>query len=737
MADQSTEAGRSTAGAAARLAEGVAGAVNGLGERLAAILEAERPRWFLWSPVFLGAGIACYFQLADEPPLVTALALPVLAAALRWLAAKRHLVRLALSLLFAFSSGFALAKVRTEWVRAPVLENRVGPVEVTGVVELVEPRAGRGQRITLRVTSLGKLAREEMPVRVRVRAMKALDGLEAGETVAMKAMLAPPSAPSLPGDYDFARAAWFSRLGAVGYSLSAPRRVEGAEGTGLLAKASAAIERVRQDIGSRVVATLPGERGAIANALITGERGAISEETNDAFRDSGLLHILSISGLHMAIMAGAVFLFVRVGLAAVPALALRYQTKKWAAGAAMVAGLGYLLISGFSVATVRSWFMTSIMLLAVMLDRPALTLRNVALAALLVLVATPESLNDVGFQMSFAAVIALISLHEFASPRVLDAPLDHDGALRRMFLFLAGITVSTLAASIAVAPFAAFHFHKSQQYAVLANLIAIPICNFLVMPAALLSFLSMPLGLERAPLVAMGWGIDAITGTADFVAGLPGAVGYIPAIPAPAFALIVTGGLWLALWRTRWRLIGLGLVALGVAASPFGERPDLLVGGRGELVALRNEQGALSLLAGRGSRFEGKRWLEHDGDARSIEDAMREAHLRCDGLGCTGQFAGAMLAISRHPAALRDDCRAARVLVLPVPRPLWCQGPALVIDVFDLMSKGAHAVYTGTRGEFRVETVNGWRGTRPWVQVWRPREPRRTPQSTRHPPRQM
>ena len=312
----------------------------------------------------------------------------------------------------------------------------------------------------------------------------------------------------------------------------------------------AGVQRLRQVIGARIAAALPGETGAIATALITGERGGISEPTNDAFRDSGILHILSISGFHMAIMAGSVFFIVRLGLAAFPSVALRYPIKKWAAAAAMAAAIAYLLISGGAFATVRSTIMISIMFMAVLLDRPALALRNVILAATLILIVFPESLFDVGFQMSFAAVLALVSVYEALRRRhAWEALMQH--ASSRFVLFFAGIVLSTLIASAAVAPFAAYHFHKSQQFAVIANLIALPVCNIVVMPAALVALIAMPFGLETLPLWVMGRGIEAMVWVAHRVAEVPGAVLRVPAMPSTAFVLMIAGGLWLMLWQTR------------------------------------------------------------------------------------------------------------------------------------------------------------------------------------------
>ena len=385
-------------------------------DALARQLEAEQERWFLWLPGAFGCGISLYFMLPAEPWMVAA-TLPVVAAVALRLVARGTLAVLLSAVLLTAMLGVAAAKLRTEAVRAPVLERQVAASEVRGFVELIEPRPTRGQRLTIRVTGIATLPPEAWPYRVRVRTMIEHAELKPGDAVRLKATLSPPPGPSLPGDYDFARAAWFQALGGVGYAPAAAELDTEADEPPLSLRVSAAFASVRQAIGRRVLAALPGQTGAIANALITGERGGISEATNQAFRDSGLFHILSISGLHMVIMAGAVFFSIRLALAAIPAIALSYPIKKWAAAGAMAGALGYLLISGAAFATVRSYIMISIMFLAVLLDRPALALRNVALAALGILLVWPESLFDPGFQMSFAAVVALVSVYEWVRGR--------------------------------------------------------------------------------------------------------------------------------------------------------------------------------------------------------------------------------------------------------------------------------------------------------------------------------
>ncbi len=439
------------------------------------------------------------------------------------------------------------------------------------------------------------------------------------------------------------------------------------------------------------------------------------------------MHILAISGLHMAIMAGSVFYLVRLLLAAVPVLALLYPIKKWAAAVAMLGALAYLLISGSSFATVRSAIMISIMFIAVLLDRPALALRNVVLAAILILIAFPESLFDVGFQMSFAAVLALICVYEEArKARVWSLLPERPSAW--LLLFVAGIIATTLIASTAVAPVAAYHFHKSQQYAVLANLVAIPLCNFIVMPAALASLIAMPLGLEAAPLHVMGWGIDAMLWTAERVASLPGAVLHIPAMPTAAFLAIVGGGLWLALWQTRWRVLGVAAIAVGIALAPTLRLPDLLVGRDGALIAVRAADGRLAAV-GSGRAFELQRWLEYDGDGRPPQEAVKNATFTCDGVGCRAEVKGLTVAVARHPAAFSDDCRRASILVSGIVSPLGCTQPKAVVDFFAARREGTHAIYIEEGGKVRIETVAEARGARPWSVP----HPKST--ATRHPVR--
>lgn len=684
---------------------------------LAATLEAEADRWFLWVPVALGAGIGLYVGLAGEPP-VTLVAGAVLAGLGLVAMVRRHVVwrALAVGALIA-ALGFADAKLRTLWVASPTLARSTGAVAVEGWVERVERRWPKGTRITLRVTAIAGLAEEDRPYRVRITQTRAGPAPATGTAIRVKAVLRPVPEPVRPGGFDFARKAWFARLGGVGFAVRAPEPLADPPEAPLGLRLWAAVDGVRKGVEARIERALPGVSGAVAMALITGERGAIPKDTLTALRESGLAHVLAISGLHMALFAGALFWLVRAVLAAVPALALRYQIKKWAACAALAGGGFYLALSGAAIATQRAFMMMAIVVLAILLDRPALTLRNVALAATVILVAFPESLFDVSFQMSFAAVTALVAVYEESARRrqAWSAQTFWHRTARAGTLYFAGIALTTLVASLAVAPFAAYHFHKLAQYGLIANLIAMPVVGLLVMPMALLALLAMPLGLEAVPLGLMAAGIDALVAAAEMVSGWRGAVVHVAAMPLISLVLMSLGGLWLCLWRRPWRAAGLVLAGAGLAAATSAPRPDILIARDGALLAVRQADGVLAATANvKRASYSLEKWLLADGDGRPGDVFDRANAFRCDRLACLARIRGQTVAFVRHPAALREECAAADIVVAQIPLTRPCAKARVRVDRIDLWAEGAHAIYFDGQS-LRVESVAARRGTRPWV----------------------
>ena len=458
---------------------------------------------------------------------------------------------------------------------------------------------------------------------------------------------------------------------------------------------------------------------AIAIALITGNRGGIPQDVTAVMRDAGLAHVLAISGLHMVIMAGTVFWLARAFLALIPGITLRFPIKKWAAVIAILAATFYLLLSGASVPTVRAWIMMSIFLVAVILDRPAITMRNVALAALAILIVAPESLFEPSFEMSFAAVIGLVALYEWLAARrkwsLHDVSPLWRGAHWGGALML-GTAVTTLVAGTAVAPFAVYHFHRMTHFGVIANMIAAPLVSLTIMPMALLSLIAMPFGLEAWPLQIMGWGIAFMVRTAQTVAAWPGAVTIVPDISGMALLLIVLGGLWLCLWQTRMRAFGLVIIAAGLALAPARHRPDVLIERDGATAALRSPTGDLIFPPATAATYSVENWLLADGDDRDPASLPEDRAFRCDPLGCIGQVTGKVVALARHPGALEEDCRIADIVIAPFTVPKTCRAARVIVDRRKLKDGGAHALYIEGLS-IRTETVTDARVQRPWTRA--------------------
>jgi competence protein ComEC len=548
-------------------------------------------------------------------------------------------------------------------------------------------------------------------------------GLEAppipGSRVRLRAALRPPSPPAAPGAFDFARQAWFQGLGGIGFAYGAPTLLpEVAQtGTGWPAAWRLWWADLRQTVAQRIAGKLDGAAGGVAVALVTGQRGGIPEAVQDDMRNAGLAHLLAISGLHMGLVAGLLFFFLRAGLALLPGVALRYPIKKAAAGVAAAGAFVYLNLVGASIPAERAFLMVMIVLLAVLLDRRALSLRLVACAAAVILLVAPESLMTASFQMSFAAVTALIAAYEAWEWR---RPIREAarGPLGRIAGYVAGVAATSVIAMLATGPFAAFHFHRLALYGLPANLLAVPLTAFWIMPWAVLAVLLMPFGLEGLALAPMGWGIELLLAVAATVSDWPAAVLQVPPMPDWGLGLAVIGGLWLCLWRGRWRWAALPVILAGALSPLAFEPPSLLVSGDGRQVALRDPEGRLWVPSQRGSRFVLETWERQAYAAETVtwpklgEAATRR--LSCDPLGCLYTQDRLRAAILQDPRAADDDCGLADVVVSLEPlRRQPCDGPAVVIDRFDLWRQGAHAVWLDVGG-ITVRTVAQQQGARPW-----------------------
>lgn len=656
----------------------------------------QRGALFGWVPVALAWGIGGFFSLQSEPsePLLWLLAGAALGlAALGWRGGE-WIGPLALGAALVLA-GFCIAGLRTHLVAGPVLGWRYyGPVE--GRIVAIDRSASDALRLTLDRVVLSRTAPARVPTRVRVSLHGDQGHFSAipGRRVMMTAHLSPPGGPVEPGGFDFQRHAWFLELGAVGYTRTPVLAIAPAQGAQRLFRA-------RMALSAHVQARLAGQEGAFAAAIMTGDRSGLDQDTLAAMRVSNLAHLLAISGLHMGLLAGFVFAAFRLGFAAIPGLGLRLPGKKISAVLALAAAAAYLGLSGGNVATERAFVMVAVMLVAVMLDRRALSLRAVAVAAIIVLCLRPEALMGPGFQMSFAATVALVAVFGWLR----DAQVALGPRWLRPVLT---VLISSAVAGAATAPVGAAHFNQFAQYGLIANLASVPLMGVLVMPSAVLAACLLPLGLDWIALWAMGLGLRWILAVSAWVADLDGARVLVSAPGPVVLPLLAFGALLIVLWRGDGRAVGVIPMGLAVWFWTGTARPVILISETASLVGVMTDQGR-ALNKPRGGGFVAQNWLENDGDAADQETAF-------------ARWPGAMsdesaIRLIEGKAAARHalKCEGAKVLVMTTdpetapPAGLGCD----VITPATLRATGALALYDSETG-LRIIGAREITGERIW-----------------------
>jgi len=683
---------------------------------------AERPQWALWLPVLMGIGIAGYFTLHFEPPKLAGSALAALGL-LAALAIRLDAIRIICIALTAMAVGFACAQWRTQSVQAPVIAKRAGPLKITGTVERIE-LTERGGRILLSGPAIPALKQRSLPDRIRLSVKGGADRVSAllpGDRVRLTAVLRPPPPPTMPGAFDFQRRAWFMGIGAYGFVLGEVQALPPpSTAPDLSERIIRRIETARLSISKRVHAHANNDGGAVAAALLTGHRSYIRDDVLRIMRDAGIAHLLAISGLHIGLVAGIVFAAVRLIAAAVPYVGLRLDAKKTAAMLAIPAAFSYAVLAGLTVPTERAFLMTGLMLAGVLIDRRALSMRNVCWAATVILLFRPESLTGPGFQMSFAAVTALIAAYSTIGERQHAHGRVHtDGMPGRAGRYLLGVALTTLIASTATAPFAIYHFQHAAAFGLIANAVAVPLAALWVMPAGVATLLAMPLGVEAGPLWVMCSGIELILSSARYLAALPGAAVDVAAPPLWSLCTVALAGLWLALWRGRWRLYALPFLVLGLCGPTFARQPDIIVDGEARMVAVLHKRAVYLTSSSRAARFELENWQKRAGQTEKPHAWLRSAarpqgRARCDADGCTVALGERLVAISLDEGTLADDCRKSWMLIATIPVRGDCRPPWGIVDRFDLWRYGTHTI-TFTENGPEIRTVNGERGRRPWV----------------------
>ncbi|MGG6893546.1 ComEC/Rec2 family competence protein [Rhizobium sp. BR 315] len=578
--------------------------------------EAAHGRAILFAPIYMGLGAIFWFTLASDPPPQTILVgFLLLTGGFLFRRESGQLVR---HLLFAgmlISLGMALAQLES-WRASTIMLDSAVTTTVTGRVERRETYDNGRWRYVVKVEATEKPSVHRPPERVTIFVRKQAEPFNLGDRIQGRARLTPPAGPALPRLNDFAFSSYFNGIGANGFAYGALTLLspsgDAAENS-LLDKADIWLAGLRNSIGDRIRRTLPGDVGAFAAALVTDERRAISDDTTEALRVAGLTHIIAISGLNMALSAGIFYVGLRYLFSLFPGLVQAWPTKKIAAFGALVTVTAYYLISGFGVSAERAFIMMAIMLVAVLLDRPSISLRNVALSAIVILVLSPSQVLGPSFQMSYAATLALVSGYTlWKRRRHRESILSRSKFLSPLLFvsrFFGGILSTSFIGGASTAIFSIEYFHRLATYGLAANLAAMPIVSFIVMPFGMVAMLLMPFGLDGPFWKVTGEGLELVILVAKTVAGWGGDItfGRQPAWLMPTF---IAGFLIMSVLRTRLRHLGFVLLLATIGAAAFGsgvQKPDLMISEDGALVALRQD-GILATNRERPQTFIFEQW---------------------------------------------------------------------------------------------------------------------------------
>jgi competence protein ComEC len=669
-------------------------------------LEAAQRRFFLWLPVAAGAGVVLYFAADREPSAWYVALLTVMASGLAALLRQRPVLFAVAIGIATVAVGFLCATLRSYRLAAPVIEH-AQVLKLTGTVEEMDLRRV-GARFVLRLATAQGLRPDETPYRVRLTTRQTPQ-VEAGAFIGVTARLLPPSRAALPGGYDFARDAYFARLGAVGSVLGRIEALEAPSPPDLQLRLMTAVDRARNALAQRVFAVVGGDEGAVAAAMVTGKRDLLSDNARELIREAGIFHIITISGVQMTLVAGMIFWVVRGFFALSPSLALRYPIKKWAAGVAMLGAIAYDIATGSRVGTERALFMTLIVLAAVIADRRAFTMRNLAYAAFAVIAFEPEALLGASFQLSFAAVSALVAVSEarfamLARDRAAGKKREPPprGFLARLAAkaveTIAWLLFATLCATSATASYMAYDFHELSPYVLIGNPLTLTIIEFFAVPGALIGALLYPLGLDGPVWHYVGAGIELIFWAARQIASAPGATLAVHAFAPWSILFLTLAVLSAVIWRT-WtlRLTALVFLALGLLGAVMGRGFDIAVGPNGDAAAVRLADGKLAVIGERPNPFQAEQWLRADGDSREVH-SLAHPGSPCDKLGCTAKLAdGSVVALVTRVAAFEEDCLRADIVISRFKAPASCVAP-VILDRARLAASGAVTLRFGNGG---------------------------------------
>lgn len=661
---------------------------NGLLESVATALEYRR--LFILLPFAIIAGLITSLltpYAPDSAALATGAALLTAALPFAW----RHLLALRLvSITTAFWLGFSLLAVHAVLFGTTMLNRPVFGTYEMRVDEIVSETAEEARVIVSAITPLEKA--RALPVR-RARIVTKGAMLAPGDIIRAPVRFYPVPGPVLPNGFDTQFHAYFDGIGAYGNATRAVEIITPGSGTA----PERIVDAARRGIAARIDQTLSQPSAGVARALINGDQSAVTDQVRETMSVAGLAHVLSVSGLHLTIVAALVLFTLRGGLALLPGMGQRIAVKRLAAIGAIIAALGYYGISGGNVAALRSTIMIVLVLGAVVFGRRALTMRNVAIAALVVIITDPSSVFRASFQLSFAAVIALVGVWELVRP-----PEGKDQSLIIRFAnYLGGIVATSVVAGLATVLFSVYHFQQTSPLGVLGNLFSLPLVGFVMMPAALVATVLMPFGLESLPLVVLGWSIDRMLDLATITASWSSALNASPLLTPLALGIGLVAFAWFAFLPTWHRLIGPALMVPAVLFFALDQPPDVLIADTTQAVAIRGASD-LELVTGKGTSFAVGVWR----DTYNAKIEGPSALIKCDSVGCFGSSPrGFRLAIVKDPVAFYEDCPIADLVISRIEAPADCSAKA-VIDATALAAGGTYWLrWQPDKGPFEVRSA--------------------------------
>ena len=683
--------------------------------RIAPILQGwSTPAYqsFDWGVAAFAVGIALYFAVPFEPSIV-GLVVMCAVMALGVILSDRFIVRLYpfVFAIFLIALGMGRASWHTQTAATAKLADYERVYDVTGWVEAVE-RSRNGYRWRLRVDKIDGLSPEQTPKRVRVRTK--LEGFVAGDAVTVLTVMTPPPGPVVPNGYDPARRAYYEQMGGYGFAIRAPEAaviedMSGAE------KIKRVVVRFRYRLADHIRQTAPSETAGLQAALLTGVRTYIPPEQTESLRVAGLAHVLAISGMHMGLLAGGSFWLATLILAMISPLSRRYDVRKPAAIIGALAATGYLILSGASVATQRAYIMAIIVFLAVILDRRAFSMRSVMVAALVTLMFHPEALISVGFQMSFAAVAALVVVYREWQDK--HGYVPRLGVWQKIKSNFAALTVTSFVAGTATSGFAVLHFNRIARYSLIGNILAMPLFTFLVMPAALATLIALPFGLEHWPLIVMGKGLSGMLIIAERVASWPGAMWYVQAAPPWVIGVFGFGFLLITLGEKLRRYLGFGLAVICFVLWSQTPRPDMRISDTGQ-VAFWDESGKVLYVGRKGSdRYGRSQFMQMGGEPDGAIEHYQDELADCDNLACRFTVKQQQISVVNHPSEIAEECNHSDIVVLtqraagPVAK-RHCK--ASLFDVKRFAREGAQDVYFKKEETVFVPANSEARRRRPW-----------------------